>query len=384
MGSPTRQILWAATAATLLAACARSTDDWVEDLRSDDEYRRLLAATALGLEASPRDPVDVVAGLLNILEDPDDQVADAARASLGALAPRVPGAFAEVMSRTEVVHHPGAPPPTFIRNSAAHFLVEASAVEALVGCLGDATAVDRGLAATSLGRIGGDAIRPLIDLMNSSDDPHVRNLAAIGLGKALATDPGAARSELPGLDGGTPSDVTIEALRAAGGFGVPTEVTTGWVVAQLMRWRSSEPSESIGAEIELRLAPAARLIDELIALVDHDKPPVAAAAAFFLTRMGNDAILRAFPRLDPDRVTHRELLKHLATGLHDVEAAISTLCEIAGGGVRKASRRAVLVLGGMGPRAERAMPILRRISATATGQRKAEADEAMRRITAES
>jgi HEAT repeat protein len=65
----------------LVAACARSEADWIGKLASPDPFERVLAVTALAQGGRP----DLLARVLDALNDPDEQVRAAAGAALARL-----------------------------------------------------------------------------------------------------------------------------------------------------------------------------------------------------------------------------------------------------------------------------------------------------------
>lgn len=356
-GSQRSRVVTIALASCLLAVsgCQKDVPDWLEDIRSDDEYQRLMAVTALGASDPAGHEAAVAAELLDVLEDPEPSVKDAALIALTGLAPQLLVPLVELAATADVVHYLGAPPPTFVRQSAAGMAEKAgeAAIPVLLAALHDAETLDRGLIARTLGRLGEAAIQPLIDVVNTTADPFERSLAAMGLGDALAASPEAARRLITGASSGDARSIALDIVRQSVKDTMPAEITRAWTESRLLRLFGEDPAAALQAELELRILGDA-LVEHLIALLE-DSGKTARYAALLLIRLDHSALARAFERLDPDRAMHAEVLTRLLLGTPHPERALPLLIPLLTSGHTGLARRSLLVLSGLGALAEPAL-----------------------------
>lgn len=364
-----------------LVGCAKSADEWLVDLHADDEYQRLLAVLALGGHP-PTGAIDgLVAELICATEDPQPEVSAAAKAALKQLVVQSPESFARVAVRSDSVLYPGAPPPIFVRSSAADLLVRCRAIDALLAGLQDRQGIDRALAANRLGQLGAAAGRQLIDLIGATEDPDTRDLATMALGQALSIDVDATRTLLAALPDEASRAIALRVLRNATHQDTPAQVDADWLAERLSMWLSPDPLGSLQAEVDLNLK-AAEAVPLLVARLSTPDPRDSRAAAAFLLKLGAEAQRRAFYLLDPDAALHREVLKRLISGPHQATAALPHLLAMAAAADPALARKALIVIGSMPAEVmDTALPQLQRIAAMATeGSVRHEAQETIAAI----
>src|SRR5262245_55813125 len=131
----------------LLAACARTADEWLADLAAPEPFTRVLAVTALA-ELGQQDALPHV---LAALDDPSDEVRAAAGASLARLGPP---AMATLLSALK----PGAPAVDRERVLVCLPLLGPQAAEPLVAALFDGQHGTQAVL-SALERLGPDASR---------------------------------------------------------------------------------------------------------------------------------------------------------------------------------------------------------------------------------
>lgn len=155
----------------MLAACAKTPEEWLRDAEHRDPFVRELAVVAL--RGVPDAQVaHAVATLLRATQDERDSVRARAEESLRVLSPRaIQPLAAALLQGTEAA-----------RGRAAALLVDcgAAALPALASALEQPRAVDRLLVARTLGRLGAGAVEPLSGHAESGDTQAMVR-AAVGL-----------------------------------------------------------------------------------------------------------------------------------------------------------------------------------------------------------
>lgn len=347
-------IVWIA-----MPGCQKDVEDWLQDVRSPDEYQRLLAVTAIGASDPAGHEAAIAAELLDVLEDPEPTVKEAALEALTGLAPLLLVPLVELAATADVVHYLGAPPPTFVRQSAAGMAEKAgdAAIPVLLSALHDPATLDRGLIARTLGRLGEGAIQPLIDVVNTAKDPFLRSLAAMGLRDALASAPEIARELLKGSSASDAHAVALEIVRQSVQNTMPKELTPEWVESRLLKLFGEDSAAALQSELELRII-GEDLVDHLITLLDT-KGPTGRYAALLLIRLDHPSLARAFEKLDPDRGMHAQVLERLLVGTPEPQRALPLLVPLLTSGHTPLARRALLVLKGLGALSEPALPTIR-------------------------
>jgi HEAT repeat protein len=255
--------------AVLLAACARSVEDWRELLHSDEPFERQLAVIALGQTQDPA----VVEDVFGALVDEDVDVAQAARdalAGMGAVAvPRLLDALATRVS-----------PGERSRLVAATLLTEmgAAAVPPMIDALHDPVRYARAPIALTLGRIGRPAAQPLAGLL-ASGEVDLATVAARGLAECGR----AGRSAVPALAAAVSREEPAVVVAAASALYAIGPDMPQALSALLARARTTEGEAH---EVVLRAAVRGLLLQRLAAADDAERRRVHDEAL----RLGSEAI----------------------------------------------------------------------------------------------
>lgn len=361
----------------MLGSCAKSVDDWRQDLRGQDPYARLMAAVALGRSGRP----EAADELLSALSDGNEPVRAAALQALRELGPK---AVPALLARLEL----GAAPADALAGETrlvASVLVEQglSSVAPLIMALADPR-YDREAIVAALSDTGPAAVEPLSELL-LQPQPSVAAAAARALGSLGAaalpattklvlalrrTEPeviaaaavalgriGPDRNDvLPALlqvartpvgDGNRPEDELRRSARDA--------AREAAVRGLLLRMASGEPPLQEQALAQMAdLGPIA--VEGLIQALKFDDESVAAEAAACLATLGPQYLPHVLASLGERAPTH------IARGALVVSRmgppALDPLLAIINDPAHRDRVRATTAIAGLGAGADPAWPAL--------------------------
>lgn len=328
-----------AAAALLLSGCEKGTSDWVADLLSEEEFTRLLAATALQ-DVTLAERGAALEPLLRVLDDSSVEVKLAAHAALVRLAPASVPELLELLSRPVPVEPRRGAPEYYVRERAAFYVagVGPSVAAGLAAVVLKDTTVDRELAVRTLGSLGAPALPHLLQLQRAAD-PRAPDLARSGLSALFQRAPEAAIDALVAASG-EPEPVVVAAaedaldrLATAPAASLPAlgevirrlpqlraKAFQPWVRSLLYRFGASDPEIRRAAALELAGGGPEVLGALVQAVGDGDKDVKAQAVSALLVAgvPGFEALLAAG---DPARPAIVELLPRAAAALKELAVA---------------------------------------------------------------
>jgi HEAT repeat protein len=350
-----------------LAACERSSDDWIRDLRDEDEFRRLLAVVALR-DTEPGEADRILPALVEASTDESETVRREVRTTLRQLAPHGLATLLGILvdrSKPESIRH---------ESMLALGKTGGAAVPMLIDAAVDADPETAEFLEQALHVAAPASIPQLVALLDA-DAPRrrafgVRALSVIGPG--IGAD---ARTAVLSRLGDRDPLVRREAVRA-----VPVLGPLDAPAVAALQGALEDPSESV------RSAAASALAPVLLEGLDEDDREARAAADRFVDRFPDAAVPILVNTLrGEDAKKRRRVARRLVTLgptvvgplLADLERrdhphareVIDVVAEIGGPAVPavieflktadpKAQHLAPIILGKIGPAADSAVPVL--------------------------